>query len=333
MFTGEPADEHEGVAGPTSTPYDIASHEVRSLVDSCLANSWNVATDFPWETRVSPEQLAPDVTHTLLASLPEFERMSHAERTALALKERIYHLSNLLAGEHRAIALTAQVILDAPALDSDILCFASFVLADERNHYLAIHRYLKEKVGAVYAPHPRLVAIMDALTHEGTFEMKLFVAQVALEWTAASLLTSLTINTSELLLRAVMRRVLADEGRHLKFNHWAMKQLSDARRAELAPSLEGLFFEAILATVSSFFAVPVWREWGLRSESCRHHALQELERRGVLRYFARVLPQQLGRSGFRPDGLLSRLEAELVDRLVRDQWTFSPAVASAGGAQ
>jgi hypothetical protein len=304
--------------------YEFGSDEVETLVRASMRSQWNVEQDLPWQTAVDVERITPAASETLLRGLPEFEAMTERERRRLALAERVYHLSNLLAGEHRAVSLTAQIIVDAPQERSDVLCFGSFVLSDERNHYLALHRYLKEKVGCVYAPHPKLVAVMDALTREGAFEVKLFVAQVALEWTAASLLATLTMKDAEPLLDAILRKVLADEGRHLRFNRWAMKELAQGRRVALQPAMEDLFFEAILATTSSFFAHPAWQEFGLSQDSCRAYARDELARRDVLRYYARILPAQLDRCGFASPTLTARLERELGSRLADDHWSFHP---------
>lgn len=307
----------------------FASPEVEALTETALRQAWDPALDLPWDTPVSADTLTGAATQSLLSRLPEYAAMAEGERQVLRTHECVYHLSNLLAGEHRAVQLTAQVITECPQEGLDWVYFGSTVLADERNHFLALRRYLRDKVGRAYAPHPALAAVMRALLAEGSYEIKLFVAQVALEWTATALLSSLLFKRPEPLLQEILRRVLADESRHLQFNRWAFGQLAEGRRAALAAAMEDLLFESIAAVTASFFAVPVWREFGLSQESCRRHTIDELAARGVLRFYAEVLPRQLARCRLGSERLVRRLDAELVPRVLRANQTFEPVFEEA----
>jgi hypothetical protein len=229
-----------------------------------------------------------------------------------------------MAGEHLGVFLAAQIIRDCPNDSLDCAYFTSTVLADERNHMLALRRYLQEKVGVVFSPNPALAKIFDELMRETSYEVKLLASQLCLEWTAVSLISSIQFKNPEPLLRNILAAIIRDEGRHLRFNRWVFAHLTNARIAELQPRMEEMFFETTVAIVASFFAIPIWQQYGFAPDACRGYALRDLHARGAMRYFTRILPRQLERCRFRSNRLIHLLETELEQRVIDAHFELQP---------
>jgi len=82
--------------------------------------------------------------------------------------------------------------------------------------------------------------------------------------------------------------------------------------------MEDIVFESIRASVAALLARPVWDELGLPARQMRRHALDRLERMGVLHRYRTVVPEQLERCGFPAARLRRRLGKGLVKGLIAD---------------
>jgi hypothetical protein len=294
----------------------FASAEIEKLLGDAACATWTVPQDPLWDRPLDIEQIKRVGTASLLQDIPGFAALSTTQRNEVKYREGLYHLHNLMSGENLGVFLAAQIIRDCPHDSPDCAYFTSTVLADERNHMLALRRYLHEKAGGVFSPNPALAQIFDGLMREASYEVKLFVAQLCLEWTAVSLITSIQFKNPEPLLRNILAAIVRDEGRHLRFNRWVFAQLTGARISELQPRMEEMFFETTVAIVASFFAIPLWQEYGFAPDVCRQYALRDLRARGAMRYFTRILPKQLERCRFKSDRLIRLLETELEQRVI-----------------
>ncbi len=144
------------------------------------------------------------------------------------------------------------------------------------------------------------------------------VGQIVLEWTAASLLSTLLLKSREPLLTAILRVNLKDEARHLAYSHELRGPLARIFEKRVASEMEDLVFESVRASVAALLAEPVWAELGLEGRRMRRHGLERLERLGVLARYREVVPQQLERCGFPIARLKRRLGQGLVKGLVDD---------------
>ena len=303
--------------------YQFKDPKVQRLIDQALKETWDPYRDLPWTTPVSREQLT-EKNRSLLEELPEFKAMTKAQQEDFKFKEGIYHICNLLAGEHKGVSIAGQILLGCPQETPDWPYFVSTILGDERNHVIALHTYLDQKAGLCYAPHPRIAGVLDALLKDGPYEIKLFIGQVVLEWTATSLLTSMVSKRPEPLFKGILHKIIRDEGRHLAFNRIVFSQLDEHRFDLLRRTTEDLLFESIVACVSSLCAIPVWKEFGFSLESCRKFALKEMEDRGVIRFYRDILPKELKRCNFYSDRLTELLNKELPKRIITDHWSYQP---------
>jgi hypothetical protein len=302
----------------------FASAEIEKLLGDAACATWTVAQDPLWDRPLDIERIKEVGTPSLLQDIPGFTALSITQRNDVIYHEGLYHLNNLMAGEHLGVFLAAQIIRDCPNDSLDCAYFTSTVLADERNHMLVLRRYLREKAGVVFSPNPALAQIFDELMRETSYEVKLLASQLCLEWTAVSLISSIQFKNPEPLLRNILAAIVRDEGRHVRFNRWVFAHLTNARIAELQPRMEEMFFEATVAIVASFFAIPVWQQYGFAPGACRHYALRDLHERGAMRYFTRILPRQLERCRFKSDRLIHLLETELEQRVLDAHFELQP---------
>ncbi len=294
----------------------FASPEIEKLLGDAACATWTVGQDPLWDRPLDIERIKDVGTPSLLQDIPGFTALSSTQRNDVIYHEGLYHLNNLMAGEHLGVFLAAQIIRDCPNDSLDCAYFTSSVLADERNHMLVLRRYLREKAGVVFSPNPALAKIFDELMRETSYEVKLLASQLCLEWTAVSLISSIQFKNPEPLLRNILAAIVRDEGRHVRFNRWVFAHLTNARIAELQPRMEEMFFEATVAIIASFFAIPVWQQYGFAPDACRHYALRDLHERGAMKYFTRILPRQLEHCRFKSDRLIHLLETELAQRVL-----------------
>jgi len=196
--------------------------------------------------------------------------------------------------------------------------FLAVMAQEEAKHYLALQRYLSEKAGVLYPACHQLRSALDAVEACASPEVKLLVGQVVFEWTAASLVATLLTKSREPLLAAVLRVNLKDEARHLAYSQELREPLSRVFRGQAPAEMEDLVFESIRASVAALFAEPVWGELDLPARRMRRHALDRLERLGVLHRYRTLVPDQLERCGFPAARLRRRLGQGLVKGLIRD---------------
>jgi hypothetical protein len=168
---------------------------------------------------------------------------------------------------------------------------------------------VRDKLGGRYEPHPALESVFGALEELGDYELNLLVGQIVLEGTSASLLWSLCAGVGEPLLRGLLQRILRDEARHIRFaGACASVARPSTRRRRV---MQEVLYRAAFAGAASLLATDVWQELGLGLVQCRSVAVDELARRGVLRFYTRVITRQLARRGFPTDELARRLERRL----------------------
>ena len=290
---------------------------ITALVESALKNAWPFE-DLPWHLPVDPERDAFPGESFFASGLAPFQKMSAAQRRSFAFRETCFHLSNLLAGEHSGEQLIAQVmVLTARERPGDRE-FLAIMAQEEAKHFLALQRYLSEKAGVLYPPCARLRTSLRSIEECASPEVKLLVGQVVFEWTAASLVSTLLTKAREPLLAAVLRANLRDEARHLAYGHELREPLSRILRGGVPRGMEDLVFESIRASVAALLAEPVWGELGLPARRMRRHALERLERQGVLHRYRTLVPDQLERCGFPTARLRRHLADGLLKGLIAD---------------
>jgi hypothetical protein len=292
-------------------------NRVAALVDSALRNAW-VFDSLPWGIEVNPERGSFPEESFFASGLRAFRGMTGPQRRAFVFRETCFHLSNLLAGEHSGEQLVAQVMVATARERPQDREFLAIMAQEEAKHFLALQRYLSEKAGILYPACRRLRQSLEAIEQCAAPAVKLLIGQIVFEWTAASLVSSLLTKSREPLLLAVLRANLKDEARHLAYGQELREPLAALLKGGVPAEMEDLMFESIRASVAALLAEPVWSELGLPARQMRHHALDRLERLGVLHRYRTLVPEQLERCGFPAARLRRRLGQGLVRGLVAD---------------
>jgi len=292
-------------------------NRVAALVEAALRGAWKFE-ELPWHLKIDPERHIFPWESFFAAGLPQFRAMSASKQHAFVFHETCFHLSNLLVGERSGEHLVAQVLVltarERPA-HRELL---ALIAQEEAKHFLALQRYLSEKAGVLYPPCRKLQSAFDALEACASPEIKVLVGQVVFEWNAASLLATLVTKAREPLLAAILRVNLRDEARHLAYSQELREPLAKVLAGGTAAEMEDLVFESLRASVAAHLAEPVWDELGLTARKMRRHALERMERLGILHRYRTLVPDQLERCGFPTRRLRRRLGASMVKGLISD---------------
>lgn len=304
--------------------YQVVNPEIQKLLDDASRAQWNYHKELDWNVAVDPENIAYNEENTFLSNLPEYKKMSSAQKNELRFKESGYHISNLLAGEYRAVSLSCSIMNKCYEENGEWSLFLSTITNDERNHFLVLFRYLEEKLGTCYDAHPSLDKLLDELHHEPDFAIQLVVSQVVLEWTAAALLASMLMRSKEMLLKRIISRILADEGRHLAFNKIVFNSLGAERIKKISTNKQDLLYDSIVACMSALLAVPVWKEFGISRDSCHRYVIEEFGSKGVFNFYSKVLPKKLQYLGIETPRLVERLERDLLGSLKQNFFALYP---------
>jgi hypothetical protein len=168
-------------------------------------------------------------------------------------------LSQFLHGEQGALFAAAQVTEAVPLFDGKL--YGSTQVMDEGRHVEVFHRYLDEKLGKLFAINDNLFVIIDALMSDGRWDMKFLGMQIMVEGLALGAFGTLYKQTSEPLLKELLRYVIRDEARHVSYGVLALRdhiaQLSDRERRER----EDWTFEIALLMRNRFLAYELYEEW------------------------------------------------------------------------
>jgi hypothetical protein len=291
---------------------------IQTIISQGVKQQWNIFADLDWAAAIDIEKIAGSDYRPLIEDFAPFKKLSPNQQEELRLHEIIYHTCNLLAGEYYGIHICATIMSHCYQRQKNDWAFAvSTILNDERNHYLALHRYLDEKLHIIYPPHSLLNNLLQSLVQESRFEIQLFVSQVILEWTAASLLSSLVVRNQEPLFAGIVGRILKDEGRHLAFSRIVSQQTDTKQKEKIKKDMEDTVYEGIRACIAALIATPVWKEYGFKTKDCVEHAFSHMHKKGVFHFYKNVLPLQLKNYGLLSERLRTLIEDDLIPSLLQ----------------
>lgn len=291
-----------------------AAGATQELIEAAYAGAW-APGELDWRRPVTWEDVHVPSMSSIIERDPQLAGLNREERADARRAEMGLHLSALAFGEDRATSLAAQTLLLAPEHATDQRWFLGTLIADEGKHFEVLRRYLDEKLHGYHTHNPALEVVFQALGETHDYDLNLFAGQVVLEGTATALLASLLGGVHEPLLRDLLRRVLRDEGRHMKFAY----VVAAPSRHDYPPSrrkrMDEVLFECAYAGAASLLTPSLWDALGLDRGEARRAAVDSLRERGVLRFYTRVVTQQLRRRQFPADELEKLLTRRLEQRL------------------
>ncbi|MBM3266200.1 MAG: ferritin-like domain-containing protein [Candidatus Sericytochromatia bacterium] len=232
------------------------------LYENAKRNQWN-GSDLAWRTTVDPHDPATELLADWavpIRDLPAYRALPRQEQEVQKAKILAWLLSQFLHGEQGALFAACQVTVSAHSGDAKL--YGSSQVVDEGRHVEVFNRYLVEKLEKRYLINDNLYVILDALMTDSRWDMKFLGMQILIEGLALGAFGTLREATREPLLRDLLRRVIADEARHVHFGVLALegyftRELSEADRRER----EDWAYEIALFMRNRFLAHEFYEEY------------------------------------------------------------------------
>ena len=301
-LTGEPATSTHAVADGADAvlTWDYAKGArpaLARLYERAKASMWNAETDLAWDTEVDQERLVlagpgpeasllngtADVAGTALASWGE------AEWLQFGIESQNWTLSQFLHGEQGALVCTAKLVASAPWLDAKY--FAATQVMDEARHVEVFSRYLDTKLSGHYPVNAHLKALLDDVIADSRWDLTYLGMQIMVEGLALAAFGFIAQLTTEPLLAQILRRVMADEARHVAFGVLSLRDLyRELSAAELRERQE-FAYEAAVRMRDRFLQQEVWERMGVDPREAIPLVMASPERQlFVTMLFSRIVP-------------------------------------------
>src|SRR5260221_1709060 len=197
--------------------YAIEAPDLRRLYENAKRDQWNVSRDIDWTAEVDPERgiFADELIDG--HGTPTVSRLDPKTFKQLNIEFSCWRLSQLLHGEEGAMLACAQLVDMVPGNDAKF--FVATQVVDEARHAEVLSRYLIDKCGGrIYPVNGNIKHLFDYILGHGKWFVKTVGLQLLAETFAVSLFRMLMETAKDPLLRAICRRILADESRHMGFS-------------------------------------------------------------------------------------------------------------------
>jgi hypothetical protein len=242
--------------------YPADHPDMAELYRRAKRGQWN-GEDLPWHLSVDPDD---DSKALLPDDIIDFDKVEQlgivltpAERRKMRHSVCSWMLSQFLHGEQGALFAAAQVTEAVQFFDGKY--YGATQVMDEGRHVEVFHRYLDTKLNKLYQVNDNLFVIIDALMHDGRWDMKFLGMQIMIEGVALGAFSLLYRETREPLLRELLKNVIQDEARHVHYGVLALREhivteLTESERRER----EDWAFEVALLMRNRFLAYEVYEE-------------------------------------------------------------------------
>jgi len=204
--------------------YERDQPDMARLYELAKKSQWNATSDLDWSIQLDPEDdgtaLLPN-DYLPVLQLPTWGKLSLREQRIQRKALLAWLLSQFLHGEQGALFAAAQIIEAVPWMDAKL--FGSTQVVDEGRHVEAFHTYLTTKLEKLYDINDSLYVIVDAVAGEPEWDMKFLGMQIMIEGLALGAFTTLRQATREPLLQKLLKYVVGDESRHVKFGIIALR--------------------------------------------------------------------------------------------------------------
>ena len=237
--------------------------QMRKLYEKAKRLQWNGSVDLDWTLSVDPHN---DEVPLLPNSFIDWDLLAqYGGAVPLHEQPMILHhtiawmMSQFLHGEQGALLASAQVTEATPSFDGTL--FGSTQVMDEARHVEVFNRYLVDKLEVRYQINDNLFTIIDSLMTESRWDMKFLGMQILVEGLALGAFSMLRQVTAEPLLRELLRRVIHDEARHVRYGILTLRdlytnKLSERERMER----EDWAFEIVLLMRNRFLAHELYEQ-------------------------------------------------------------------------
>jgi hypothetical protein len=204
--------------------YERDKPDMARLYELAKKSQWNATTDVDWSISVDPEDdgqsLLPN-EYLPVMQLPTWGRLTLGEQREQRKALLAWLLSQFLHGEQGALFAAAQIVEGVPWMDAKL--FGSTQVVDEGRHVEVFHMYLTRKLQKLYEINDSLYVIIDSVCGESAWDMKFLGMQIMVEGLALGAFATLRQATHEPLLQNVLKYVVSDEARHVKYGVVALR--------------------------------------------------------------------------------------------------------------
>ena len=207
--------------------YARARPALAALRNKAVENQWNTNTDIDWSIPVDVLKVVADGRNTP-SRLPTNHRSLQRHSTGKAqdeirIENLIWSTSQFLHGEQAALVCAAKVVQTVPWFEAKQ--FAALQVADEARHVEVFDRYISQKLGARYDINPQLRSVVDDIVSNTSWDVTYLGMQVLVESLALASFGLMRHMLHEPLLASILRRVMADEARHVSFGLASLSEL------------------------------------------------------------------------------------------------------------
>jgi len=248
--------------------YERSRPKLGRLYEKAKTSMWNGETDLPWETPVDQQAVVLanaaqfggpgagfDVTGT------PFEKWTEKEWIEVGVQSQNWTLSQFLHGEQGALVCTAKIVESVPWIDAKY--YAATQVMDEARHVEVFSRYLDTKLSGHYPINAHLQMLLDDIIADSRWDMTYLGMQIMVEGLALAAFGFISQMTTEPLLKALLKNVMADEARHVAFGVLSLKEVYDGLSASEIRERQEFAFEAAVRMRDRFLQQEVWERMGV----------------------------------------------------------------------
>ena len=278
--------------------YEPTRSDLMTLYETAVGAQWD-ARSLPWDTDVDQERMAlaeaalmggfaggADFSGTPFASWGDRQWIE------LSVQTQNWMLSQFLHGEQGALLCTAKLAEAVPWIEAKY--FAATQALDEARHVQVFTRYLDTKLSGHYPINAHLRALLDDILADARWDMTYLGMQVMVEGlslAAFGLIRQVALGVGEQLLAELLRRVMADEARHVAFGTSSLAEVYDGLSQPEIRERQEFAYEATMRMRDRFLAQEVWERMGIPVEQAVELIVRSPERQVFQRMlFAKVVP-------------------------------------------
>ena len=244
-----------------------ARPQLSKLYEKAKVGQWNGETDLPWEISVDQQQLATEAYELMggMDTMIDFtgtgiEHWSRDEWIEFNMESQNWSLSQFMHGEQGALVCTAKIVETVPWIDAKY--YAATQVVDEARHVEVFSKYLDTKLTGTYPINVHLRMLLDDIIQDARWDMTYLGMQIMVEGLALAAFGLTYQQTTDPLLKQLLRYVMSDEARHVAFGVLSLKEAyADMTQAELLERQE-FAFEAAVRMRDRFLQQEVWERMG-----------------------------------------------------------------------
>ncbi len=244
-----------------------ARPQLSKLYEKAKVGQWNGETDLPWEVSVDQQQLATEAYELMggMDTMIDFtgtgiEHWGRDEWIEFNMESQNWSLSQFMHGEQGALVCTAKIVETVPWIDAKY--YAATQVVDEARHVEVFSKYLDTKLTGAYPINVHLRMLLDDIIQDARWDMTYLGMQIMVEGLALAAFGLTYQQTTDPLLKQLLRYVMSDEARHVAFGVLSLKEAyADMTQAELLERQE-FAFEAAVRMRDRFLQQEVWERMG-----------------------------------------------------------------------